>query len=56
MTMMKKITLSLDRDLLRRVKILAAKKGISLETFLTTQLEEAAKEVKPGTEPADKHR
>jgi predicted transcriptional regulator len=40
--MMKKtnITLKLDSDLLRRVKVLAAEKGTSVSAMLTTKLEE----------------
>jgi predicted transcriptional regulator len=34
------ITLKLDADLLRRVKVLAAQKGTSVSAILATQLEE----------------
>lgn len=39
MTKKTNITLKLDADLLRRVKVLAAQKGTSVSAMLTTQLE-----------------
>ena len=38
------ITLKLDADLLRSVKVLAAKQGTSVSAFLTTKLAEAVKQ------------
>jgi Family of unknown function (DUF6364) len=38
------ITLKLDTDLLRRVKVIAAQKGTSVSAMLTTKLTELAEE------------
>ena len=40
------ITLKLDSDILREVRIIAAQEGISISGFLTTKLEEAVRERK----------
>ena len=48
------ITLKLDRDLLRKVRILAAEKDTSVSGLLAEQLEKAVRE-RDGYERAKKH-
>jgi predicted transcriptional regulator len=48
------ITLKVDRDLLRRARVLAAEKDTSVSALVTEQLEKAVRE-REGYEQAKKH-